>query len=85
MNWIECMRATTAAESRRAVWVTWDEARPHVWVNDGVVMGDIQDLVKALESDPELPEWFADCDEVVFPRIGVMFLGPVVLEQANVN
>lgn len=78
MNWLEVTRGTESSD-RKAIWVVWDEARPHVWRDDlGVVRGDIAPLVEVLEADPNMPEWFKDCDEVIFPNIGIIFLGPTL-------
>lgn len=81
VSWSEVTR-TTEAGDRKAVWVTWSAASPliNLSVNqmDGKVEGNINALVAELDKDEKIPDWFAKCDECVFPPLGIIFLGPHV-------
>ena len=80
VSWSEVTR-TTEAGDRRAVWVTWSAAAPFIDLmvdGDGTFQGNIRALVAELDKDAKIPDWFAKCDECIFPPLGIIFLGPHV-------
>ena len=78
MKWLNITRGTETT-TRKGVWVSWSDATPFhdlLLVNGEPVTGNMDRLVAELEADPNIPEWFKDCNEVVFPPFGIIFLGP---------
>lgn len=73
---------TTQSGDRLAVWVTWHAAEPFVTLTleHRNVEGTVAGLVDELAKEPHIPAWFKDCDEVIFPPLGIIFLGPKLEE-----